>query len=61
MIRDNLPDRISEAEHEAWLGEIEGPRISLAGAESKIGQLDAAAPGGPVLLGLPTPRPTPQG
>ncbi|WP_344076279.1 site-specific integrase [Streptomyces crystallinus] len=56
-IRDNLLDRITEAEREGWLGEIEGLRVSLAGAEAKIGQIDAAAPGGPVLLGLPTPRP----
>ncbi|GHD52553.1 hypothetical protein GCM10010335_65250 [Streptomyces galbus] len=58
-IRDNLLDRITEAEREGWLGEIDGLRVSLAGAESKIAQLDAAAPGGPVLLGLPTLRPTP--
>ncbi|MEU3910297.1 hypothetical protein [Streptomyces sp. NPDC029721] len=55
-IRDNLFDRIAEAEPEGWLGEIEGLRVSLPGAESKIGQFDTAAPGGPVLLGLPTPR-----
>ncbi|KMO96061.1 hypothetical protein ACS04_20475 [Streptomyces roseus] len=55
-IRDNLLDRIAEAEREGWLGEIEGLRVSLAGAESKIGQIDSAASGGPVLLGLPTPR-----
>ncbi|MGA5412064.1 hypothetical protein ACPCSC_33025 [Streptomyces lavendulocolor] len=59
-IRDNLLDRITEAEREGWLGEIEGLRISLAGAESKIDQIDASAPGGPVLLGLPTPRLTPR-
>ncbi|MHA7961791.1 hypothetical protein ACX9I7_29010 [Streptomyces sp. L500] len=60
-IRDNLVDRIAEAEREGWLGEIEGLRVSLAGAESKIGQIDAAASGGPVLLGLPTPRADRQG
>lgn len=60
-IRDNLLDRIAEAEREGWLGEIEGLRVSLAGAESKIGQIDRAASGGPVLLGLPTPRPAQQG
>ncbi|MFE5633925.1 integrase [Streptomyces sp. NPDC056543] len=60
-IRDNLHDRIAEANREGWLGEIEGLRVSLAGAEAKLGQLDAAPSGGPVLLGLPTPRPTPQG
>ncbi|MGW7317401.1 tyrosine-type recombinase/integrase [Streptomyces sp. NPDC054865] len=55
-IRDNLLDRIAEAEREGWLGEIEGLRVSLAGADSKIKQIDAAAPGAPVLLGLPAPR-----
>lgn len=60
-IRDNLIARIAEAEREGWLGEIEGLRVSLAGAESKIGQIDSAAPGGSVLLGLPTTRPDQQG
>ncbi|MEU3726758.1 hypothetical protein [Streptomyces sp. NPDC031705] len=60
-IRNNLLDRIVEAEREGWLGEIEGLRVSLAGAESKIGQIDSAASGGPVLLGLPTPRADRQG
>jgi hypothetical protein len=55
-IRDNLLDRITEAEREGWLGEIEGLRVSLAGAEFKISQIDSAAPGDAVLLGMPTPR-----
>ncbi|MFI6801713.1 tyrosine-type recombinase/integrase [Streptosporangium canum] len=42
-IRDNLRDRISEAEREGWLGEIEGLKVSLAGAEAKLAQLDAQA------------------
>ncbi|MFK0187883.1 hypothetical protein ACIQV1_27170 [Streptomyces rubiginosohelvolus] len=54
-IRDNLQDRIAEAQREGWLGEIEGLRVSLAGAESKIGKIDKATSGGPVLLGLPKP------
>lgn len=40
-IRDNLRDRISEAEREGWLGEAEGLRVSLAAADEKITQLDA--------------------
>ncbi|MER7001029.1 hypothetical protein [Streptomyces sp. NPDC000410] len=60
-IRDNLLDRIAEAEREGWLGEIEGLQVSLAGAESKISQIDSAAPGGRILLGLPTPRADRQG
>ncbi|MFD7916858.1 hypothetical protein ACFV30_40280 [Streptomyces sp. NPDC059752] len=60
-IRDNLLDRIAEAEREGWLGEIEGLRVSLAGAESKIGQIDSATVAGLVLLGLPTPQPARKG
>lgn len=56
-IRDNLLDRIAEAEREGWLGELEGLRVSLAGAESKIAQIDSASRRGPVNLGLPTQRP----
>ncbi|MFI1349559.1 tyrosine-type recombinase/integrase [Streptomyces lydicus] len=40
-IRDNLADRIAEAEREGWLGEIEGLKVSLAGARGKLAQLDA--------------------
>ncbi|MEU2586623.1 hypothetical protein ABZ612_27390 [Streptomyces avermitilis] len=39
-IRDNLRARIAEAEREGWLGEVEGLRVSLAGAEDKIAQVD---------------------
>jgi hypothetical protein len=53
-IRGNLADRIAEAEREGWLGEIEGLKISLAGADDKLAQIDrrsqsAAA----VTLGMP--------
>ena len=53
-IRDNLTARIAEAEREGWLGEIEGLKISLAGADDKLAQIDrrsqsAAA----VTLGMP--------
>ncbi|MCX5261698.1 hypothetical protein OOK27_47485 [Streptomyces canus] len=50
---------MAEAEREGWLSEIEGLRISRTGAQSKISQIDAAAPGGPVNLGLPTRRKKP--
>ncbi|MFI5774712.1 hypothetical protein ACIA74_40905 [Streptomyces sp. NPDC051658] len=61
--RDNLLARIAEAEREGWLGEIEGLRISLAGAEDKLARIDqrssrAIDPGmpgraaGPVLSSL---------
>jgi hypothetical protein len=39
-IRDNLTARIAEAEREGWLGEIEGLKVSLAGADDKLAQLD---------------------
>jgi hypothetical protein len=41
-IRDNLHDRIAEAEREGWPGEIEGLKASLAGTEDKLAQIDTA-------------------
>jgi hypothetical protein len=41
-IRANLHDRIAEAEREGWLGEIEGLKVSLAGAEDKLAQITTA-------------------
>ncbi len=41
-IRDNLHDRIAEAEREAWLGEIEGLKVSLGGTEDKLAQIDTS-------------------
>ncbi|MFJ8477406.1 tyrosine-type recombinase/integrase [Kitasatospora sp. NPDC094011] len=54
-IRDNLYDRIAEAEREGWLGEIAGLSVSLAAAEEKISQLDARQErkSSPVFLGIP--------
>jgi integrase len=40
-IQNNLHDRIAEAEREGWLGEIEGLKVSLAGTEDKLAQIDA--------------------
>ncbi|MFD5426915.1 integrase [Streptomyces sp. NPDC127084] len=54
-IRDNLLDRIVEAE--GWLGEIDGLRVSLAGAEAKIDQIDAVSGGMPNNLGMPRQAP----
>jgi hypothetical protein len=51
-IRDNLIDRISEAQREGWLGEVDGLRVSLAGAEAKIAQIDHHPPQAtPITLG----------
>jgi hypothetical protein len=50
-IRDNLIARIAEAEREGWLGEVQGLRVSLAGAEDKLSQLARSAMRGPTLSG----------
>jgi integrase len=39
-IHDNLLARIAEAEQEGWAGEVEGLKVSLAGADQKLAQLD---------------------
>ncbi len=41
-IRDNLLARIAEAEREGWPGEIEGLKVSLAGTEDKLAQIETA-------------------
>ncbi|MEU5930874.1 hypothetical protein AB0L49_49230 [Streptomyces antimycoticus] len=53
-IRDNLLDRIAEAQREGWLGEVEGLEISLAGAEDKLAQLDGGLKPAVIHLGLPS-------
>ncbi|MGW4966899.1 hypothetical protein ACWEPL_57580 [Nonomuraea sp. NPDC004186] len=56
-IRNNLLARIAEAERENWLGEVEGLKVSLAGAEQKLAQLDQLARlAATVNLGTPTFR-----
>jgi hypothetical protein len=56
-IRDNLTARIAEAEREGWLGEVEGLRISLAGAQEKLTQIDnRSVASTPVDLGIPARR-----
>jgi integrase len=56
-IRDNLTARIAEAEREGWLGEVEGLKVSLAGAENKLAQINRRSRSKPVDLGLPAPPP----
>ncbi|MEI6624454.1 MAG: site-specific integrase, partial [Actinomycetes bacterium] len=51
-IRDNLIDRIAEAEREGWLGEVDGLQISLVGANDKLSQLNRRT-NPTVDLGLP--------
>jgi hypothetical protein len=56
-IRGNLLDRIAEAECERWHGEVEGLRVSLAGAETKLAQLDQMARRAATIhLAMPTFR-----
>jgi len=57
-IRDNLTARIAEAEREGWLGEVEGLKISLAGANDKLAQIDRRAHRQPADLGIPATRTT---
>ena len=53
-IRDNLTARIAEADREGWLGEAEGLKISLAGAQDKLAQIDRRTrTPAPVGLGMP--------
>lgn len=53
-IRDNLLARIDEAQREGWLGEVEGLKVSLAGAEEKLAQVDRRTrPHSTVHLGIP--------
>jgi hypothetical protein len=53
-IRDNLIARVAEAEREGWLGEAEGLKISLAGAEDKLAQIDRRSRPTTTDLGMPT-------
>ncbi|MGH3475948.1 MAG: hypothetical protein ACRDRY_09540 [Pseudonocardiaceae bacterium] len=56
-VRDNLLARIEEARAQGWLGEVEGLQISLAGARTKLAQLDQMPRptlNKPVDLGIPT-------
>jgi hypothetical protein len=55
-IRDNLIARIAEAQREGWHGEIEGLRLSLAGAEGKLAQIDRSSMTRVVDLGIPSTR-----
>ncbi|MEY9930750.1 hypothetical protein ABH926_005397 [Catenulispora sp. GP43] len=47
---------MAEAEREGWLGEVEGLKVSLAGAEDKLTQLDRRDLHS-VDLGMPTRAP----
>ena len=55
-IRDNLIARIAEAESHRWYGEAEGLKVSLAGANTKLAQMDqiSASRTKTVQLGIPS-------
>ena len=55
-IRDNLIARIAEAESHHWYGEAEGLKVSLAGANAKLTQMDqiSASRTTTVQLGIPS-------
>jgi hypothetical protein len=56
-IHNNLLDRITEAEREGWTGEVEGLKVSLAGAKQKLAQLDETTRRATTIhLGIPTYR-----
>ncbi len=53
-IRDNLQDRIAEAQREGWLGEIAGLEATLAAAEQKLHTMEQLSTRhGPTKLGMP--------
>jgi hypothetical protein len=55
-IRDNLHARIAEAHQQGWLGEVEGLKVSLAAAVTKLAQLDALAARRDTAVNLGMPR-----
>ncbi|QCO98585.1 site-specific integrase [Arthrobacter sp. 24S4-2] len=55
QIRDNLIERIAEAESHRWLGEAEGLKVSLAGAQAKLAEMDQITERrNTTQLGMPT-------
>lgn len=42
-IRHNLGERITEAQHNRWVGEVDGLKVSLAATNTKLAQLDGLA------------------
>lgn len=56
QIRDNLTARISEAEREGWLGDVEQLAVSLDATGEKIAQIEARLERkrSPIMLGIPT-------
>lgn len=57
-IEEDLLARRNRAEHERWLGEIEGIDLSLTFLAQKRAEALRRQPSGPAFLGLPTTKPT---
>lgn len=55
-IRHNLGERIAEAQHNQWRGEIEGLKISLTAADTKLAQLDGLAARRAASINVGEPR-----
>lgn len=56
-IRDNLIDRVEEAQREGWIGEAEGLKVSLAATTQKLAELDDLETRRTTIqLGMPTFR-----
>ncbi|WP_247708373.1 site-specific integrase [Streptomyces sp. C3-3] len=55
-VRENLGDRISEAERQGWLGDVEQLSVSRSAAEEKIARIKAneERKKGPTFLGVPS-------
>ncbi|MFE7529709.1 tyrosine-type recombinase/integrase [Kitasatospora sp. NPDC057542] len=55
-IRDNIVDRIAEAQREGWLGDVKGLETSLEGAKDKLAQMDSqtARARQSIYLGMPS-------
>jgi len=56
QILDNLQARIAEAETHRWFGEAEGLKVSLAGARSKLAQMDQISVRRNTAVNLGIPR-----
>ncbi|GAA3622746.1 tyrosine-type recombinase/integrase [Microlunatus ginsengisoli] len=52
-IIDNLNDRIDEATSAGWIGEVDGLKVSLAGAQQKLQQMEKQITRSETFLGMP--------
>ena len=53
-IHNNLLERIAEAKHQGWLGEVDGLQVSLAATRQKLAQIDERAANTTIVnLGIP--------